>query len=310
MTTTSQSTLTLVTRTVPIVGGIFGLREIDSFGSILRVRAAPFADLNRLRSTAGNLAHVTYVIDAPRIYTGHGKGSRQIGDRLDPQELKQAQVYVIYSLDPRFDKLTASYVEDRLVDVANKLGVPLANRTQPLGRGGLHICPNLEQLVDHADFLLAVAGFRRFEDARQTAPDRPARLPATADLHGVFIIEPEDVSIPADAVKMRLVHDTLKAEGYEIGDDRFVVLPGADYCREMKSGLSDDNRARREDIETLSKQLDLLEDLPGVAHHRRLRVGLDCKSAPIAAKIITGEHLGNSAWTAAPLPAPGEAGAA
>jgi hypothetical protein len=38
MTTISQPTFKLVTRTVPIDGGIFGLREIDSFGSILRVR--------------------------------------------------------------------------------------------------------------------------------------------------------------------------------------------------------------------------------------------------------------------------------
>lgn len=309
MTTISQPKFTLVTRTVRVDGDVSGLREIDSLGSILQVRAAPFADLDRLMTTAGRLTYVTYVIDTPRIYTGQGKGNRKIGDRLDPQELKQTQVYVIHSRDPRFDKLAASYVEDRLIDIADELSVPLANRTQPFGRDGLYICPNLEQLVVHAEFLLAVAGFRRFEEARQTNPDRPARLAATADLHDVRIIEPEDVSIPADAVIMRLVHRTLQAEGYKIGE-RFVVLPGADYCYETKSGLSDDNRARREAIEKLNKQEDLLQELPGVSDSCRLRVGLDCKTAPIAAKIITGEHLDNRAWAAAPLPAPGEATAA
>ena len=148
-----------------------------------------------------------------------------------------------------------------------------------MGRRGLHICPNLEQLVDHADYLLAFAGFRRFEEARQNPPDRLARLAAVANLDDVRIVEPEELVIPADAVIERLVHDTLKAEGYRTADERFIVLPGADYCNEMKSGLSDDNRERREVFEDLNEQLDLLQELPGVTDGcRRLRVGLDCKS--------------------------------
>jgi hypothetical protein len=103
-----------------------------------------------------------------------------------------------------------------------------------------------------------------------------------------------------------LIHRSLRAEGYKVGE-RFVVLPGADYCHETKSGLSEDNRARRKAIEELDKQLDLLQELPGVTDRCRLRVGLDCKTAPIAAKIVTGEHLDNRAWAAAPLPALGEA---
>ena len=50
---TTQPKFTLVTRTVRFDGDVSGLREIDSFGSILRVRAAPFADLDRLMTTAG-----------------------------------------------------------------------------------------------------------------------------------------------------------------------------------------------------------------------------------------------------------------
>ena len=309
MTTISQPTFKLVTRIVPIDGGIFGLRDIDSFGSILQVRAAPFSDLDRMMS-ASRLTYVTYVVDAPRIYTGQGKGDRKIGDRLDPRELKQAQVYVIHSLDPRFDKLAASYVEDRLIDIADELGVPLANRTRPFGRNGLRLSPDLETLVIHAQFLLPIAGFRRFEEARRTMPDRPARLAATADLHDVRIIQPEDVSTPADAVMMRLVHRSVQAEGYKVGD-RFVVLPGADYCYETKSGVSGRQpSAPRGHRETEQAGEFLLQELPGVTDRCRLRVGLDCKTAPIAAEIVTGEHLDNRAWALVPLPAPGEARAA
>ena len=70
--------------------------------------------------------------------------------------------------------------------------------------------------------------------------------------------------------------------------------------------VSVDNRARREALE----QLDIFEKLPGVTDRSRLRVGLDCKRAPVAATLISGEHLDNRAWAAAPLPAPGKARAA
>jgi hypothetical protein len=183
MTTISHPKCTLVTQSVFVDDPVSDLRNIDSFGSILQVCAAPFSDLNRMMTTVSRQAYVAYLIDAAKIYTGHGNGNRNIGERLKPEELKQAQVYVIYSLDPRYDKRVASYVEARLIDVAYELGVPLANSNRPFGRNGLRICPNQEQLVVHARFLLAVAGFRRFEDARQDTTSRPARVAATADLH-------------------------------------------------------------------------------------------------------------------------------
>ena len=60
------------------------------------------------------------------------------------------------------------------------------------------------------------------------------------------------------------------------------------------------NCKRREALE----QSDIFEQLPGVTDRRRLRVGLDCKSAPIAAKVLTGEHLGNAAWEEKPVSVP------
>ena len=303
MTTISHPKCTLVTQSVFVDDPVSGLRNVDSFGSILQVCAAPFSGLNQLMNTVSPQAYVAYLIDAAKIYSGHGNGDRSIGERLKAEELKQAQVYVIYSLDPRYDKRVAAYVEARLIDVAYELGVPLANSNRPFGRNGLRICPNQEQLVVHAEFLLKVAGFRRFEDARQDTSARPARVAATADLHDVFVVEPEDLVIPDTAVFKRLVHTKLQAGGYQIGK-RFLVMPGADYSHETKSGLSVDNRARRKAIEELNKQEDLLQGLPGVKDRSQLRVGLDCKSAPIAAKILTGEHLGNAAWEEAPRPAP------
>jgi hypothetical protein len=58
-----------------------GLRQVDSFGSILGVRAAPFSDLDRLKAFTHS-GYLAYIIDAPRLYTGHGQADRKIGDRL------------------------------------------------------------------------------------------------------------------------------------------------------------------------------------------------------------------------------------
>jgi hypothetical protein len=273
-------------------GSIAGRREVDSLGSILQVHAAPFAELESLKaSISGNF--ITYIVDAPEIYTGHGGSTRNIGDRIKDEVKLTSQVYVICSADPRFDKPTASYVEAQLIDIAAELAIPFSNCVRPFGRDGLRRSPDLEQLVQHTLVLLWVAGFRRFDVDHAAQCTRPVRITTTRDLRDVLLIEPPEMAIPDDAVLQRLVCRDMQAEGYEIGD-RFVVLPGADYSYEGKSGLSLHNKLRRQAIEAL----DVLDRLPGVAERARLRVGLECKSAAIAAKIISGEHLGTGAWQA------------
>jgi hypothetical protein len=284
--------LTPVARIALLDGSISGPREIDSLGSILAVHAAPFSRLDRMKANSG---YITYVIDTPRIYTGHGRGTRKIGDRADREAKQTSQVYVICSSDPRFDKLAASYVEARLIDIADECAIPLANSIRPFGRNGLRPSADLEQLVQHAQFLLSVAGFRRFEEVRRTQPDRPLRVAATADLHDVRVLEPETMTIPADAMRKRLIRRDLQAEGYAVGN-RFHVLPGADYSCVSRSGLSEDNRSRRASIAAM----DILTPLPGIADRARLSVGLDCRSSAIAAKILSGEHIGTGAWQAIP----------
>ena len=294
MSTNSALNYVLTAQITLLDGLITGLREIHSLGSILQVRAAPFAELDRMKSAIGGF--ITYIIDVQRIYTGHGRGTRNIGDRISQEAWQSgSQVYLIYSLDKRFDKPAASYVEARLIDIAAELAIPLANSVRPFGRDGLTLSPDVEQLVQQAQVLLSVAGFRRFEEARQTQSGRPVRVAATGDLHDLRVLEPEAMTVPTDTPRMRLICPDLHAEGYQVGD-RFHVLPDADYCYESKTGLSTDNRSRRKAIEAL----DILQPLPGLTGRARLRVGLDCKSAAIAGKILSGRHIGNSSWEAVP----------
>ena len=51
-------------------------------------------------TTVSPQAYVAYLIDAAKIYTGHGTATAILASGSKPEELKQAQVYVIYSLDP------------------------------------------------------------------------------------------------------------------------------------------------------------------------------------------------------------------
>jgi hypothetical protein len=278
-------------------GSITGRREVDSFGSILRVRASSFAELDKLKADL-SAGYIVYVIDGPKIYTGHGQGSRNIGDRIKEAVRHASQVYIIFSADPRFDKVTASYVEARLINIAAYLAIPQVNGVRPFGLDGLHLSADLEQLVADALFLLAVAGFRRFDESRLTEADRPVRVAATGDLDDVLIIEPEAAkTVSAGAVLQRLVCRDLQAVGCAI-DDRFLILPDADYIFESKSGLSPHNLQRRQVIETMN----ILRALPNVTDRAKLSVGLICKSRAIAAKILTGEHLGTRVWQVAPEP--------
>jgi hypothetical protein len=280
---------TPVVRTVLLEHKMLGPREVDSLGSILAVRAAPLTKLNRIK--AGLAGYFTYVIDAPTLYTGHGNKDRKVGDRLDHEAGADYQVYLIFSRDPRFDKLLASYVEARLIDIADETGVPLANRVKPFGVDGLKKPDDLEQLVAHALLLLNCAGLQRFSDTRAS---RPVRVAATSGLHDVRVVEPHEISIPEGTPHLQLDRRDWQAEAVKIGD-RFLVLPGADFAQEGSRRLSPGNDSRRKALKTMDVfEVTFAGDRP------RLRVGLDCQSGAMAADIITGKRLGNDAWVEAP----------
>lgn len=285
---------TLVARTVLLDGSALGLRKIDSLGSILRVSAAPFSELDRMKADVCS-SYIAYVIDTPLVYAGYGRATRNIGDRIEEQLQPTSQVYIIDANDTRFAKYEAAYIEARLIETGADLGVPLANRVRPFGRDGLAISPDHEQLVMHARILLSVAGFGRFDEAQQTQFDPSTRTPVNGNLRDVHVLDPETMTIPAEAVRMQLICRDIQAEGFTV-DDRFNLLPGADYVYTDRSGLSEDNCQRRRAIEAM----DILEPIPGVPGRARLLVGLDCKSPAMAGKILSGEHIGNKVWQAQP----------
>lgn len=266
-----------------------GLRRSQSMGCILAVVAGPYLELDQLKAQISAASSICYVIHGSIVYVGHGNGDRKIGERVAAEACDNAQVYVVYSLDPRFDKIAAAYLEARLIDRLHEIGVPLANLHRPLG-GRLSLHVGFEEIVRQAEFLLGVAGFRPSEALGPKAHRPPRPLPATRILRDVVPIEPDQM--PPATTLYRLRHKGLQASGFFSDEKVFYIEPGADFALTSRAGMTEYNLIRRQSLE------EYLEPLPGEEHRCRLRVGLRCATLPIASKVLTGEHIGKKAWQA------------
>ncbi|MHC2623898.1 hypothetical protein ACVIW2_005930 [Bradyrhizobium huanghuaihaiense] len=105
-----------------------GMRRSQAPGYMLSALAGPLSQLPKLKSLLPPAAeYMCYLVHGKVVYIGHGNGDRKIGDLLSADVKTGAQVYVVYSIDPRFGKVQAGYLEARLIDRLFAAGVPLAN---------------------------------------------------------------------------------------------------------------------------------------------------------------------------------------
>ncbi|MCK1620814.1 hypothetical protein IVA96_30435 [Bradyrhizobium sp. 159] len=291
--------------TVFIDGSASGMRLVKSAGSRLSVLVMPFSELARLRERVTPWDYVVYVIDDPspassqETYIGHGDGERKFGERLGKAISANTIIYVVIAEGATFDKVTAPYVEARLIGICTDLNIPLANSGLPMGRG-LGIADDLEQLVAHAETLLLVAGFTRIEMARRNPPTLRLRLSVTTDRNEMVAMTEEEMTlVPRKGVQYRLDCRDLESVGYG-WNDRFYVMPGSDYARRTRGDLSYDHRRRR----------DLLEAAKWIGPGSRtpdkmtLNVGFHCRSGAFAAKLLSGEHIDEKSWLAVETKAP------
>jgi hypothetical protein len=283
--------------TVFIDGTASGMRLVKSFGSRLSILAMPFAELARLKERLTPWDYVVYVIDDPsptsnqKTYIGHGDGERKFGDRLGSAISANTQIYVVIASGDTFDKVTAPYVEGRLIGICTDFNIPLANSGRPFGRG-LGIIDDLEQLVGHAETLLSVAGFTRIEMARRNPPALRHRLSVTTDRDEmVAMTEEEQKSVPQNGLAYRLDCRDLNAVGYA-WNDRFYVMAGSDYARRTRGDLSYDHQRRRDLLEAEK----WVGPGTGMRDKMALKVGFHCRSGAFAAKILSGEHIDENSW--------------
>ncbi|MET4091025.1 hypothetical protein ABID60_006768 [Bradyrhizobium sp. S3.5.5] len=286
---TAERSFRFVATTELLDGTLNGMRRSQAPGYMLSALAGPLSQLPRLKSLLPPAAaYMCYLVHGKVVYVGHGNGDRKIGDRLSADAKTGAQVYVVYSIDPRFDKVQAGYLEARLIDRLFAAGLPLANGNRPFG-SGLQEDAGLEQLVEQAELLFGMTGFRPIEVACSGASQGSRGLPGTRILRDVVPIEPDQM--PAQPTeRYRLNYRGLAAEGFYAGKRTFYVQPGADFAVGERRGMTAHNKARRKGL------VKFLDPVSGADNRMRVRVGLRCLSAPIAAKILTGEHIGSKVW--------------
>ncbi|WP_461327983.1 hypothetical protein [Bradyrhizobium huanghuaihaiense] len=108
-------------------------------------------------------------------------------------------------------------------------------------------------------------------------------------MRDVVPVDPDQMPA-APTERYRLHYRGLTAEGFYAGKKTFYIQPGADFAVGEKRGMTAHNKARRKGL------VKFLEPVSGADNRMRVRVGLRCLSAPIAAKILTGEHIGTRVW--------------
>ena len=173
--------------TVFIDGNASGMRLVKSSGSRLSVlviavrracapQGAPFAlGLHRLRDRRPFANQRPEDLYRSRRRRAKVRRSARQHYRREPHRSMSSS-----AAGDTFDKVTAPYVEGRLIGICTDLNIPLANSGRPFGRG-LGIMDDLEQLVGHVETLLSVAGFTRIEMARRDPPALRHRLSVTTD---------------------------------------------------------------------------------------------------------------------------------
>jgi hypothetical protein len=291
-TTTSARMRTL--RVLLVDGDPEGLRHIDSLPTILTVTAGPLPAINAFTKNADNkIGYMDYVCEGPLSYIGYGTAERRLGERLGAHDRKRIeQAYVVHSLDPRFGKDVAKKLEDRLIEIARANLVPLANAPAVGGLGGAVVrVPEIEELLHDVRRKLWVAGCRLFEHRH------PAGRTAAIVGSGIEVIEASALANMTGPVQLN--SGGLQARAWWVGT-RLVVMPGADFSKVERKGLTKHNIGRRAWV----RNAGVLEDIPGVADRCRLRKALAFDSAAVAAKVIVGKHVGSKVWvpTSAPTP--------
>ncbi len=294
--TTSTSERMRTLRVLLVDGGAEGLRHVNSLTSMLTVTAGPLPAIAAFTKNADSkIVYMDYVCEGPISYIGHGAAERRLGDKLGPQGRDRIeQAYVVHSLDTRFNKDVAEKLEDRLIEIARANLVPLANDPAVGGFGGAAArSPEIEELLRDVRQKLWIAGCRLFEHRH------PAGQPNTIVCRGIEVVEPEALAAMDMTRPVQLNCGGLQARACWVGA-RLVVMPGADFSKVERKGMSRHNLERRAFVCNAG----VLEDIPGVADRCRLRAALAFDSAAIAAKVVMGMHVGSKVWVQATAPAP------
>ena len=213
-----------------------------------------------------------YLVHGKVVYIGHGNGDRKIGDRLSADAKTGAQVYVVYSIDPRSTK-SKQAISRRGSSTGSSLQ---GSRSRTKTVRSAAACRRMPA-SNNSELLFGITGFRLLEVAGYGASQGFRGLPGTSILRDVVPVEPDQMPAPPTE-RYRPNYRGLAAEGFYAGKKTFYIQPGADFAVGERRGMTAHNKARRKGL------VKFLDAVSGADNRMRVRAGLRCLSAPIAAR--------------------------
>jgi hypothetical protein len=286
-------------------GGIAALRLIENGASRIAVWAFPMAEAARIALPRVVNAAAYILLGHDTAYFGESKNglSRVVDHLADPTKAFAREAFVVTGYpEPWADKLPAIYLQYRLWEIAQAAGhLNVANVQRPQ----MPLAANedlglLERYVEDARLLLRDGGCHaldsNFSSQRRLAPPvEPDEEP----------IGPEDnIPIRIDVIapiggELELDYTGLWARGYP-SEGGFVVLPGAEFRTAVNLSAQSIIKTRRAQL----KDADALVEIAGVSDRSRLLVAVWFPSSAIAAKVVTGAHVGSRVWVPRRYPKP------
>jgi hypothetical protein len=295
----------------------FGPRFVTDDAVALTVRAFRFADIAAV-TAGGTLATAgAYLLSGPTgVYVGEsGNIGRRLQEHaLDPSKCFAVEVFVVAGSEHRLDKSASIYLQKRFSDMVEAVGAArLIKGTNPCAIDlPAHRTASLDRMLADSLPLLFDAGCRCLASAPQPPPDatdptdqaecHEVTPPVAVGANGADDNHVDDgddegpmligvTTVPLGVEELELTYGDLWARGYE-NQGHFVVAAGSEMRTTPNPSANEHTLARRRRLIATEAVL----PVDGTEDRQRLQMAVAFPSRAIAAKVLSGAHLGSDKW--------------
>lgn len=290
----------------------FGPRFVTDDAVALTVRTFRFDDIAAV--TAGGMLATAgaYILSGPAgVYIGEsGNIGRRLQEHaLDPSKGFAVEVFVVAGSEHRLDKSASIYLQKRLSDMVEAVGVVrLIKGANPCTVDlPAHRTASLDRMWSDSLPLLFDAGCRCLASVPQARPNAALEescyaVAATVTTNGADDTPLDDgdddgtmligvTTVPLGVEELELTYGDLWARGYE-HQGRFVVAAGSEMRTTPNPSANEHTLARRRRLIATEAVL----PVEGTEDRQRLQMAVAFPSRAIAAKVLSGAHLGSDKW--------------
>ena len=281
-------------------GDTTGLRRIYNDASRVAVWACPMPQVSRIALDRAVGAAGYLLANHNTVYVGETKNgfSRVIDHLDDPTKSFAREVYVIVGYpDPWLDKLPVLYLQYRLWEIAQSMNYAVVTnlRDPQIPAVPEEKRAELERIVTDARVFLFDAGCRaldsNFDNQHSAILDPEVEVDPIGPEDG----DPMQIDVrvdPANGSERELLYTGIYARGYPHPERGFVVTAGSEVRNVVNPSAHKIITDRRKEL----RNKKVLVDIDGVGDRSRLIANVWFPSAAIAAKVVTGAHIGVRVW--------------